>query len=239
VPERTTDPKNGQRAAIIAGLLGLVPAVVLGGLRFINQEPPEIKEQVLGNLVFALALACPYLLVLAVARTRDPAARGSLLLALGILSLAASFVGLSGVTLVLLPATIAIFAAAGRSLWAAGSQVYRVPLFLVPGLLGAAAVGFSFYALFLMQGDDPRCWVLKEVEGREEWQSLPVPPRSESGGMRMGPFGPEVRRSICVGTIITSQEAALGLAGIGAGFLVILAVSRLPLQGGQLWNGKE
>jgi hypothetical protein len=98
---------------------------------------------------------------------------------LGIPSLATSFVGLPGVTLVLFPATVALFGAAGRSLGAAGSQVHRVSIFLVPGLLGAAAIGFSFYALFLMQEDDPRCWVLKEVEGREEWQSLPVPPRSE------------------------------------------------------------
>jgi hypothetical protein len=50
----------------------------------------------------------------------------------------------------------------------------------------------------------------------------------------MGPFGPEVKRSICVINIVTNGEAALGLAGIGAGFLVIVAMSRLPLSGGQL-----
>ena len=113
--QTTGDSTTGQRAAIVAGLLGLIPALGLGVLSFINQEPPEVREELAGNIVFALVFASPYLLALVAARIRNPAKRGGLLLALGILSLAAVFSALSGVTVVLLPATVALFIAAVRS----------------------------------------------------------------------------------------------------------------------------
>ena len=223
--ERSTDTTPGQRAAVIAGLLGLIPALGLGTFLFIGQERPEVREQLLGNLALALVLASPYLLALAVARLNNPAARGALLLALGLLSVAAVFFALSVAMLILLPAAIALFVAAFRSLRGAGRQILWAPLFLIPGLLGAAAIGFSFYALFQVQEDEPRCWVLKAVEGREEWQAMAVPARSDSGTMRMGPFGPEVRRSFCTSDIITNQEGALGLGGVGVGVMVLLVAS--------------
>ena len=223
--ERSADSQPGQRAAVIAGLLGLIPALALGLVLFMNQEPPEVREQLLGNLVFALILASPYLLALAVSRLHNPAARGALLLALGLLSVASVFSALSGVTVILLPAAIALFVAAIRSLRGAGRQILWAPLFLIPGLLGAAAIGFSFYALFQVQEDEPRCWVLKAAEGREEWQTLAVPTPNETGGITMGPFGPEVRRSLCTSDIITNQEGALGLGGVGVGVMVLLVAS--------------
>ena len=67
-------------------LLGLVPAVGLGALRTILGEAPETSAQLFGNAVFTPAYVAPYLLTLAVSRAPDPAARGGLLLALGILS---------------------------------------------------------------------------------------------------------------------------------------------------------
>lgn len=233
VKQDIIDATRGQRASVIAGLLGLIPALGLGSLRFINGEPPEVSEELAGNIVFALVMVAPYLLALAVARIRIPAARGGLLLALGMLSLAATFSALSGVTVILFPATVALIFAAFRSLWGTGPQIIRIPLFLAPGLLGAAAIAFGFYALFQLGADEPRCWMLTMVEGREEWQSMAVPPRSETGSMRMGPFGPEVKKAICTSDIITNQEAALGLAGVGAGFLVLIAISRLRLPGRQ------
>ena len=227
--QTTGESTAGQRAAIIAGLLGLIPALGLGVLSFFNQEPPEAVEQLAGTVVFVLILASPYLLSLAAARISNPAKRGGLLLARGILSLATVFSALSGVTVILLPATVALFIAAVRSLRGAGGQVVRALLFLIPDLLGAAAIGFGFYALFGLQADEPRCWVLTVVEGKEEWQTLAVPTPNKTGSVTMGPFGPEVRRSICTSDIVTGREAAMGLGGAGIGILLIVAVSRLPL----------
>jgi hypothetical protein len=41
--------------------------------------------------------------------------------------------------------------------------------FLITGLLGAATIGFSFYPLFQLQSDEPRCWAPSVVECQEEW----------------------------------------------------------------------
>ena len=100
-------------------------------------------------------------------------------------------------------------------------------LFLIPGLLGAAAIGFGFYALFGLQADEPRCWVLTVVEGKEEWQTLAVPTPNKPGSVTMGPFGPEVRRSFCTSDIITGQEGAGGLASLAAGVLVLATASQI------------
>lgn len=263
--ENTAKATAGQRAAVIAGVLGLVPALVLGLMRLMNQETPEVREQLLGNLAFVLVLASPYLLALVVSRFSNPAARGALLLALATLSLVASFIALSGATLMLLPGTVALFAAAVISLWGAGRLAVWAPLFLVPGMLSAAAIGFSFYALFQMQEDQPRCWVIVEMDGQEEWYSLAVPPPGEPGTMTMGPSGPEtrrpgsdsgrpyrrttemgpfgsgVRKTLCLSDIITNEEAAFGLLGVGAGFLFPLLMFWAPLAGRwmtrqRLWN---
>ena len=225
--QTTGDSTTGQRGAIIAGLLGLIPVLGLGVLSFFNQERPEVREQLAGNVVFVLILASPYLLALVAARISNPAKRGGLLLALGILSLATVFYSLSGVTVILLPATVALFIAAVRSLRSADGQVVWALPFLIPGLLGAAAIGFGFYALFGLQADEPRCWVLTVVEGKEEWQTLAVPTPNKPGSVTMGPFGPEVRRSFCTSDIITGQEGAGGLASLAAGVLVLVTASQI------------
>lgn len=228
---KTADTIPGQRATLIAVLLGLIPAMALGGLSFINQEPPEVREQLLGNLAFALAVASPYLLALAVSRSPNPAARGGLLLSLSILSLAAIVLLPSPVMLLLLPAGIAMVVASVRTISGARRRARWVPLFFVSGLLAAAAIGFSFHALFLMQEGEPRCWLLRDVAGREEWQSQPVPSVSESGAMRMGPLGQDVQRSFCTSDIITKREAAFGLGGVAAGSLVLAAALWVSLMG--------
>ena len=71
--------------------MGLVPAVGLGALRVLNGEAPAVAAQVAGNIAFTLVYASPYLLALIASRAGDPGVRGSLLAALGLLSLVASF----------------------------------------------------------------------------------------------------------------------------------------------------
>lgn len=132
--------------------MGLAPAVGLGILSTVLSGP----QPLLGSGVMALVYITPYALTLAVSLAGYPPARGGLLLALGLLSLAASFSAFSLVTLILLPAIFVILLAGTTSLSGHNVRV-AVPFFLA-GLLGAALVGVSFYALFGLEADEPRCW---------------------------------------------------------------------------------
>lgn len=72
----TYDATSGQRATIIAGLLGLIPALAVTVFRIFAGDPPAIREELLGNLAFALALASPCLIALAVSQSPNLAVRG-------------------------------------------------------------------------------------------------------------------------------------------------------------------
>jgi hypothetical protein len=136
--------RSVRRLTLIAGILGLVPAAFLGARLFFSQEQP---------VAWALALlyGTPYLLALWLSRSEDHAARGGLLLTLGLISLAASFSSLAGVALVLLPATAALLLAAALSMRLAGRQMPRIALLFFSSLLmSAVIIGFSVYALVRM-----------------------------------------------------------------------------------------
>ena len=79
---------------LIGAVVGLVPAVGLGALRVLNGEAPAVAAQVAGNIAFTLVYASPYLLALIASRAGDPGVRGSLLAALGLLSLVAQLLNL-------------------------------------------------------------------------------------------------------------------------------------------------
>ena len=170
-------------------------------MRILNGEPPKVVDEAIGNIAFTLVYASPYLLALIASRARDPGVRGGLLAALGLLSFLASFSTLSLVTIVLLPATFVLWFAAGRSIAASGRPlVTSVPAAAV-GLLIAATVGLGFFALWGIEDDEARCWVLSS--------------------------GPDGGHSMCTSDIITSSEAAMSMAAVGAALLVMLLVSRL------------
>ena len=115
---------RGSGAAVVAAVMGLVPAVFLGSLRFFLIDEPRDSEQFFGNVAFGLTYVAPYLLVLMASKVRSPAARGALLAVFGLLSLAASFSGLlSLVSLVLLPATFAIWFRGSKESHRLGSPI--------------------------------------------------------------------------------------------------------------------
>ena len=216
---------GGRRAAEVAALLGLVPAVGLGALRTILGEAPETSAQLFGNFVFTLAYAAPYILTLAVSRIPDAAARGGLLLALGVLSLFASFSAFSIVTVVLLPATAAIFVAAGGSLRAAEGRVLVAAPFFVTGMALAVVIALGFFALFGLRPDETRCWMeARGSDGEMRWHASP----NVGGSARLsaGPMsGPG--RSFCTSDIITDAEAAIGLGILAVASAGMVGVSRL------------
>ena len=104
-----------------------------------RRSPPQVA----GNIAFTLVYASPYLLALIASRAGDPGVRGSLLAALGLLSLVASFSTFSLVTVVLLPATFILWFASVRSLAASGRPLATSLPAAVVGLLIAATVGLG------------------------------------------------------------------------------------------------
>ena len=134
--------------------------------------------------------------------------------------------------------------AAGRSLTAADRPLATsVPATFV-SLLIAAAVGLGFFALFGVQDDEARCWVLyQDPGGQSRWESRPnvggpgsLSPGPLSGGPAMVSDDEgatwrleqaSVVRSGCTSDIITNAEAGMGLGAIVAALLAMLLVSRL------------
>ena len=110
---------RGTTAAVVGAVIGLVTVAVLGSLIFVLHDEPGLTVHFAGKIALTLVYASPYLFALIASRARRPATRGGLLLAFGLLSLAASFSSVvSPITLVFLPATFAIWFAAARSLTA-------------------------------------------------------------------------------------------------------------------------
>ena len=212
--------QRGTKVAMIGAVVGLVPAAGLGSLRFLNAEPPVAVSEIAGNIAFALIYLSPYALAAAASRVRDPSVRGGFLIAIGLLSLAASFSAfLSLVSIVLLPATIVIWVAAVRSLRAAGrARTIAMPAFGV-GLSISVLIGFGFFTLFLVQEPEARCWVLTlGTDGQYHWESRPNVSRNP-GGLSAGLMGGYDRRGVCTSDVITNAEAAITVGVLSVAFL--------------------
>ena len=215
---------RGTRAAVLGTVIGLVPAIVLGSLPFLLAEEPVVREQLAGNAVFALVYTSPYLLTLMASMERRPGVRGGLLTAFGILSLAACFSSMSLVSMALLPATFVIFFAAARSLAVSVRPLATTLLALLAGLLVAAAVGLSFFALFFgIEDPEARCWVLTTgTDGQPVWESRPN--TGGAGSLGVGPLS-GIERGVCVSDIISSSEAAIGMGFLATAFMGTLLIS--------------
>ena len=231
IEERAID-RQARRLAVLGGLLGVLGAIVLGSLRLFGDDGPLVADGLFGDAVFGLVYLSPYLLTLVASRTRRPAARGGLLMAMGILSLVASFSTFSLVTVVLLPATGAVLMAATWSLRTPGRRLLLAPPYFVVGLVCAAAVMSAFLVLFALEEDEPRCWTLIRAEdGTQQWQVRP----NQAGSDRiMMVSGPGDVRGTCISDIITSSEGtkALGIL-LGAALLFVVAAR---LEGGARWH---
>ena len=223
VMEDIRDTGRGTRAAAIGSILGIVPAVALGFLRFALAEEPEAFPQLSGHIAFTLVYLAPYALVLIARAAPNPGVRGGLLLALGLLSLTASFPAFSLITLAFLPATFVIWFAAVRSLTAARLLLATTLPAMVAGLLIAATVGFGFYTLLLTQDAEPRCWAqTRGPDGQSRWESRPDP--QSPGVLTITVSGSG--RSFCTSDVITNTEAATSIGVLAAAFLIMSSVAR-------------
>ena len=218
VMEDIRDTGRGTRTAAIGSILGIVPAVALGFLRFVLAEEPARFSQLAGHIAFTLVYLAPYALVLIARAAPNPGVRGGLLLALGLLSLAASF---SPTTLAFLPATFVIWFAAVRSLTAARPLLATTLPAMVAGLFIAATVGFGFYTLLLAQDAEPRCWAqTRGPDGQSRWESRPDP--QSPGALRITISGSG--RSFCTSDVITNTEAATSIGVLAAAFLIMSSI---------------
>ena len=217
---------RGYGAAVVAAVIGLIPAIILGSLRFFLIDEPRDSEQFAGNVAFGLTYVAPYLLVLMASKVRSPAARGALLAVLGLLSLAASFSGLLSLfSLVLLPATFAIWFAAARSLTASVHPLATTTFAMIAGILIATMVGLSFLALLVVQDPEPQCWVLSlSTDGEYVWKARPdLVDQGEVQTITLS--GPDIRSS-CVSDIITNTEAGVSLGLLATAFLAMILTMR-------------
>ena len=216
---------RGARAAVVGSAAGLIPAISLAFYLFLPQEP-YLTERRAFYVAFTLLLLSPYALGLIASTVRKPGVRGGLLLGVGLLSLVGSFSTFSSIAFIFLPATFVIWFAAVRSLTVASRPLATVAPATVAGLLIAAIVGFGFFSLLWMQGQDQevRCWVLtRGPDGYSRWESRPNV--GGQGTISVGPItGGE--RSTCIRGIINNSEAAMSIGAVAIAILGMLMVSR-------------
>jgi hypothetical protein len=185
-------------------ILGLVAAVGLGLLGFVNSGPLERELEVLGTFALALVYATPSLLAFLSLRGRP-----ILLLAAILLGLLASFSAFSGVTLVLLVPT-GMWATAYIRLLRLGHRPR--PLGILAVGLAVGAVLASFFALFLQ--DDAVCW---KIDSHGQVTQVPDQP-GPGVGVGVGE-DEDVVESGCTSDVITAAEALLAMGLVGAGLL--------------------
>ena len=231
IPHLSGDPiGRGRNITLMGGIVGLAAALGLGSLRFINSEPPEMRAQVFGNLVFALVYATPYLIAIGLSRVHHPGTRGALLMPVALLSFVASFSTFSGVTVLLLPATVLLFVSALRSLLGSAQRLLRTIGRMSLGMVGVVFVVISFLVLLVFSPDESRCWnLVAQPGGQAEWQAV----KSQGTGNSLQlSAGPHVSRDICTSDIINNQEAAVSLglllasAATFAGPVIVSRTSR-------------
>lgn len=209
--------------AVIAAILGMIPAIGLGPMKFLNAGEPQASAEITGTVALVLLYASPYSFTLMVSRVREPSVRGGILIALGLLSLIASLsILVSGITIVFLPATILIWIAAIRSLRASERTVTAMAVPAVVGLIVSSLVVLGFFMMTTIEEPEARCWEL--VDGH--WKSQAIDGetyRVDRAGDRIsiGMSGSSGSRSTCISDVITNAEASMTIGVLVVAFLVM------------------
>ena len=213
---------------LVGALLGLLLALGLSVLRVaLTEASPQRVEEGLGSVAFGLIYLSPYLIALYAVHRLQPSSRAPLLLAATILSLAASVLAFSGVSLVFLPATILLGIATVRAYRSPNQGARRSMALSLAAFAAAVVVGSAFTILFIHQ--DPRCWEFTQyADGETVWRSVAVP---ESGIGAAGLLGPPPEEAIsqathCTSDIVTPVEALEGMGVLATGLLVLLGIGR-------------
>ncbi len=227
--EGTASPVKPPYSRLImsGALMGLAPAIGLVILRSTEDVFRLRWELFPGDVVFAIIFASPYIVAVCAWKLNTDRARAPLLLSAAVLSLTVSFSALSGVTLLLLPATIVLGIAAFQTFKAPGLGLTRKGLLVLLAIASSLTIVAAFLALYT--GDDARCWrFLEYADGRTVWSSISVPAGGADGPHTLPPLSEGAVGSgvNCTSDIITSSEALFGLGIWCAGILVLAATAR-------------
>ena len=215
------------RLIMSGALIGLVP---LTGLIILRTAEDVLRLRWVlfpGDVVFSIIFASPYLLAVYAWTLRTNQARAPLLLSAAVLSFTASFSALSGVTLLLLPATIVLGIAAFQTIRASGLGLTRKGLLFLLAIASSLIIVVAFLSLY--RSDDARCWrFLEYADGHTVWSNAPVPPGGAGGPHTLPPLpeGAVGSGFNCTSDIITPSEALAGLGLWCAGILVLAATAR-------------
>ena len=224
--------KLPRRLAMVGAFLGLAPAAVLGVVRAANASDPLSAEALLADAVFTLIYLTPYLVAIYAWRTKRATARAVLLLAATIASLVETFSAISGISLVLLPATIVLLIATILAFRGTGGGVAWKAAFALGAIGAAAFIVASFMVLFLR--DDARCWQLTRYDdGRTEWQSIAVPLPGAGISVDPAPENATIREARCSSDVITWPEALGSLGLLAVGLIGLAGFSRYVGQAAQ------
>ena len=90
-------------------------------------------------------------------------------------------------------------------------------------MIYGAVLILSFFALFVFEADEARCWTLiRNEEGVEQWHS-----RSNVEGRVTIALGQGELRGTCASDIITVSEAATSVSILAVGAVLFIGTTRL------------
>jgi hypothetical protein len=159
IPGGTTSLRPSSRLTLAGGIAGLVPALGLSILRAVDE--PGGWELLPGDAVFGLIYMSPYLAAIYASRLQSVSSQAPLLLAAATLSFLVSLSALSGVSVILLPATVLLTIAAIRTSKASNSSSIRKVASSLGAVVADVLIVSAFLALFLRE--DPRFYGSRSV----------------------------------------------------------------------------
>ena len=226
--------------ALLGSVWGLVGALVLSGIRFVNSSEPE--RDALGAVAFTLVYGMPFVLALAAVFWKNAAQTAAVWLAGGILALLESFSAFSGVSLILLPAApLLILAAIFSAARAMSEYGLASALPVLPVSIGLIGVGIAAFLALIALTSDPGCWVLmRYADGHEAWQFASPDVASitvinESSGQQgfgsgtLTPPGtvPGAVSTLCSSDIISPIESVVSVGLWAVAAVALFAVRRV------------
>jgi len=199
--------KVKSKLGLAGAFLGLALAVSVGlGLILYEPKPGEGRWE----LAMVGIFLAPYGVALAAAFVESEALRGGFLLASGLASLAWTLL-LMTLGLAVLPATLLLLIAAGRTLARARLPWGTVLALAAAGLASGVLLAAAFFALYTQS--DGRSWeTVRLPDGSVETRQTAADP-SPDAGIPIAGGG--------ISDVVTGREAAQGLAFTAGGLLFL------------------
>jgi hypothetical protein len=213
------------KLALVGSLLGFVATAVMAAFLVNNVQNDADPDR--WRLMLIAVVAAPFAVALAAAFTVRTTSRSSMLLGATVASLAFCVL-LFTLGPLLLPATLTLIAATTNAYITSRAGPITTAFHLVAGIIGSALFIGSFFTLFSTQ--DERCWeTIRYPDGRTETRRIGPPADGRLGVS--GAIQPSQSGTVgsgCTSDFVTWPEAALSLAIVLVGIIVVTTADRLP-----------